>query len=249
LFDVLRDVAGRKALVVLKGGRSVEGARAAASHTGVLAGSAGIWDGFLRQVGAVRVNRFDEMADFVVGFLYAPLPKGRGVSIVTTSGGSAVINADYCASVGLAVPSFSEETQGMLSRVIPGVGSSVRNPLDTWYALRHGLLPEALDMVARDEGIHSLIVETRPEQFRAYSFEPTKNVEELVVGLGKACKEIMGAYGKPIMLAVPQSVYPELEALIRGTFIDMDLPVFRSVHDAVETLSKLYQYRLGRDRE
>nr|MDO8079346.1 hypothetical protein [Candidatus Freyarchaeota archaeon] len=149
----------------------------------------------------------------------------------------------------MTVPSFSDVTQGELGRIIPGVGASVRNPLDTWYALRHGLLPEALDMVARDEGIHSLVVEVWPEQFRAYSFEPTKNVEELMVGLGKARRELMGEYGKSIMLAVPQSVYPELEALIRGTFIDMDLPVFRSVHDAVETLSKLYQFKFGMDRE
>lgn len=65
----------------------------------------------------------------------------------------------------------------------------------------------------------------------------------------KPVKKIMGESGKPIMMAVPPSIYPEVEAKIKGVFQGRNLPVFRSVHDAAETLSKLYQYKLGRNRE
>jgi len=59
----------------------------------------------------------------------------------------------------------------------------------------------------------------------------------------------MGEFGKPIMLAVTPSIYPELEVKIKGAFLNVNLPVFRSVRDVAETLSRLYQYKLGRNRE
>lgn len=75
---------------------------------------------------------------------------------------------------------------------MPVAGASVRNPLDTWYALRYGVLPEALGMVAEDENIHSIIVEIKPEQFRAYTVVEDKVVDELVTGLSEACKKNHG---------------------------------------------------------
>jgi acyl-CoA synthetase (NDP forming) len=247
LLETLEKASERKPLVIIKGGETGDGARAAASHTGVLAGSAKIWEGFLKQVDAVRVETFDEMADVIVGFLYAFSPKGRGVSIATTSGGSAVIHSDLCVKVGLVVPSFSEETQRELRKFIPVAGSSIRNPLDAWVAFQSGILPEALNIVSLDENIHSLIVEVQPEEFKAYNATDPKVVDEFLAVLGKTCKKIMDEHGKPAMIAVTQSIFPELEAKIKGTFQKMNLPVFQSIYDAAKTLSKLYQYKLGRE--
>nr|MDO8079332.1 CoA-binding protein [Candidatus Freyarchaeota archaeon] len=247
LLETLKNASKRKPLVILKGGLTGDGARAAASHTGVLAGSANIWEGLLKQVNAVRVETFDEMADVIVGFLYAFPPRGRGVSIATTSGGSAVIHADLCVRVGLTVPSFSEGTQRALGKIIPIAGASVRNPLDAWFAFQSGILPEALNIVSRDENIHSLIVEVQPGGFKVYTARDPSVVDKFTTILGETCKRIMEEQGKPTMIAVTQSIYPEFEAKIRSMFHNMNLPVYQSIYDAARTLSKLHQYRLSRE--
>ena len=182
------------------------------------------------------------MADVMVGFLHAFPPEGRGVSIVTTSGGSAVIHTDLCVKVGLLVPGFSEETQRELRGIIPLAGSSIRNPLDAWFAFRSGVLPGALDIVSRDERVHSLIIEVPPEEFKAYTAAEPGVVDEFTRVLGETCKRIMVERGKPTMIAVPPSIYHELEARIRNAFLSVGLPVYQSIFDAAKTLSRLHQY-------
>ncbi|MFB0559974.1 MAG: acetate--CoA ligase family protein [Candidatus Lokiarchaeia archaeon] len=247
LLETLKNASEKKPLVILKGGQTEDGARAAASHTGVLAGSAKIWEGFLKQVKAVQVETFEDMADVIVGFLYAFPPKGRGVSIVTTSGGSAVIHTDLCAKVGLKVPSFSEETQGELRKIIPIAGASIRNPLDAWMAFQSGILPEALNTVSQDENIHSLIIELQPGGFKVYTARDPSVVDKFTSILGETCKKIMSEHGKPTMIVVTKSIYPEFEAKIKSMFQNMNLPVYQSIYDAAKALSKLLQYQLSRD--
>ena len=247
LLETLKNASRRKPLIILKGGQTGDGARAAASHTGVLAGSAKIWEGFLKQVKAVPVENFDEMADVIVGFLCAFPPKGRGVSIVTTSGGSAVIHTDLCIKVGLMVPIFSEETQRELKKFIPIAGASIRNPLDAWTAFQYGMLPQALNIISQDENIHSLIIEIQPEEFKAYTATDPKIIDEFTTILGKTCKKIMNEHGKPTMIAVTQGIYPELEEKIKSMLQNMNLPVYQSIYDAAKTLSKLHQYKLSRE--
>lgn len=247
LLETLKNASERKPLVILKGGQTGDGARAAASHTGVLAGSAKIWEGFLKQVKAVPVETFDELTDVIVGFLCAFPPKGRGVSIVTTSGGSAVIHADLCVKVGLTVPRFSEETQRALKKFIPIAGASIRNPLDAWFAFMSGILPEALNIVSQDENIHTLIIEVQPDGFKAYTARDPKVIDQFTTVLGKTCKKIMNEHEKPTMIAVTKGIYTELEEKIKNMLQKMNLPVYQSIYDAAKTLSKLYQYKLSRE--
>ncbi|MGP3667128.1 MAG: acetate--CoA ligase family protein [Candidatus Bathyarchaeota archaeon] len=240
LLETLKKASKIKPLVILKGGQTEDGARAAASHTGVLAGSAKIWEGFLRQVKAIQVENFDEMADIIVGFLYAFPPKGKGVTIVTTSGGSAVIHTDLCVKVGLTIPKFSEETQNRLRKFIPLAGTSIKNPLDAWPAFQYGTLPDALNVISQDENIHSLIIEVQPEEFKAYTTTDPTIVDKFTAIIGKTCKTIMNEQGKPVMIAVTRSIYPELEAKIKTQLQNMNLPVYHSVYDAAKTLSELF---------
>ncbi|RLI02757.1 hypothetical protein DRO30_02100 [Candidatus Bathyarchaeota archaeon] len=240
LLKTLKNASKIKPLIVLKGGQTEDGARAAASHTGVLAGSAKIWEGFLKQVKAIQVENFDEMADIIVGFLYAFPPKGKGVSIITTSGGSAVVHTDLCVKVGLTVPKFSEETQNQLKKFIPIAGTSIRNPLDAWPAFQYGTLPDALNVISQDENIHSLIIEVQPEEFKAYTTTDPNIIDKFTTILGKTCKKIMDEQGKPVMVAVTKSIYPELEVKIKSILQAMNLPIYQSIYDAAKTLSKLH---------
>lgn len=147
-----------KPLVITKVGRSSAGARAAASHTGSLAGSDRVYTGVFRQKGILRVLHEETLLDLVTGFSHCPLPPGRGLGIVTQSGGAGVLMADRAEELGLAVPELSAETQAALRRVVPAFGA-VRNPVDitAQFIADPGLLRAALELVLADPGVDAAI--------------------------------------------------------------------------------------------
>jgi acyl-CoA synthetase (NDP forming) len=126
-MEAARRLVARKPLVVLKTGRSEAGARASASHTGSLMGMDEVYDAALKQVGAIRVDTWQEMWEVPKTLLFQPLPAGNRFAVVTFTGGQGVIAADTATAAGLEVASFSEETVHRLSDVSPKLG---RNPVD-----------------------------------------------------------------------------------------------------------------------
>jgi len=129
--QALREAAKVKPVIVLKSGITESGAKVAASHVSALAGSNEIWDGFLRQVGAIRANSLDELIDMAMTFSYLPLLAGRRVSILGTGGGVTVLAADDCINAGLTVPRFSEGIYNKLKNLLKTeAGVILNNPVD-----------------------------------------------------------------------------------------------------------------------
>ncbi len=127
----LREAVAAKPVIVMKGGCSEAGARAVASHTGALAGSAEIWDGLLQQAGAVAVPTLEELADSLVTFLHLPVPQGRRLGTISVGGGAAVVATDSYVSAGLVLPPLSQEMrQKLRSFVSTDAGISLNNPVD-----------------------------------------------------------------------------------------------------------------------
>jgi acyl-CoA synthetase (NDP forming) len=118
-----------KPIVLMKVGRTPEGASAALSHTGSLSGSDQVNKAALKQAGIIRVGRVDEMLDAASALIRQPLPKGRRVGIVTGGGGFGVVAADACRDLGLEVPPLKAETIERLGRYMPERWSHA-NPVD-----------------------------------------------------------------------------------------------------------------------
>jgi len=125
----------RKPVVLLKGGTSAEGARAAQSHTGSLAGDAGLTAGFLRQMKIHRATDFFEMVDVARGLsLWQGRGRGRRVGIVTFSGASGIVASDHVADVGMTLASLSPGTIRTLQAVFPP-WMTPQNPVDLYPAI------------------------------------------------------------------------------------------------------------------
>jgi len=163
-FEIAREVAAKKPIILWKGGSSEQGARAAASHTGALAGSASIWKAIFRQTGIINVTCMQEVIDCALGFHYLPLPRGRRTAVITGHGGTGVGTADNCLSLGLELPPLSEKTATGLREVLPEVGTSVGNPADIGVAslMDPSLYGEAIRIIAEDENIDMILVNTSP---------------------------------------------------------------------------------------
>ena len=127
---VLARAAATKPVVIYKGGFSEAGGRAAATHTGSLAGSYAAFESLLRQLGAVPVQSVGEMVDMLVAILRMKPPRGRNVCAVGNGGGGSVLATDEFEKAGFRLPGIPPEVRDNIRRLVPPAGSMTRNPID-----------------------------------------------------------------------------------------------------------------------
>lgn len=146
-------------LAILKVGRTDAGARAASSHTGSLAGQDTVFDAVARQFGVIRVRDERHMLDVAEVASTGAVPKGRGVAIVTQSGGAGVMMADRAEELGLKVPVLSNETKKKLATVLPAFGA-MGNPVDVTaqFIAEPSMLRDSVKFVLEDDGIDVVVV-------------------------------------------------------------------------------------------
>lgn len=128
-FAALQEAAAVKPVVVLKAGRSAEGARAVSSHTGALAGSDAAFDAAVTQAGAVRARTVEELFDLARGLVSQPLPRGHRLLVVTNGGGLGIVSTDAAREAGLEVAALEDSVRQRLAAVLPPT-ASVSNPVD-----------------------------------------------------------------------------------------------------------------------
>jgi acyl-CoA synthetase (NDP forming) len=173
-----------KPLVVTKVGRTSSGARAAASHTGSLAGEDAIFDGVARQHGVIRARNEEHMLDVVEMFSDTAIPDGPGVAIITQSGGAGVLMSDRAEELGLSVPTLAPETVERLRKSLPAFAST-GNPVDVTaqFIAEPTLLKESIKAVLDDPDVHiaaiwlqlmDSFVDTLTRVFRETKEETTK---------------------------------------------------------------------------
>ncbi|MCH9032537.1 MAG: acetate--CoA ligase family protein [candidate division Zixibacteria bacterium] len=128
-IKIARELSRRKPIVVVKSGRTAQGARAASSHTGSLAGMDISAEALFVQSGVIRVDTVEALFDLTVALANQPIPKGRRVGIITNAGGPAILATDSLISQGLEAPPISEKTKKKLAEKLPP-GLNISNPLD-----------------------------------------------------------------------------------------------------------------------
>ena len=143
-----------KPIVLTKVGRFGAGARAAASHTGSLAGEDRVFDGLVQQKGIVRARNEEHMLDIVEVLLHCERPTGKNLAIITQSGGAGVLLADRAEEVGLSVPALGETTRKAIAQVIPGFGAT-GNPVDVTaqFVAQPSILTESTIIALNDPDI------------------------------------------------------------------------------------------------
>jgi acyl-CoA synthetase (NDP forming) len=128
-FESARRVGKKKPVVMLKGGRTRAGNRAAASHTGALASNLRVFDAAVRQAGIVVAEQPMDLLDLSAVFSSLPLPRGNRVAIMTLGGGWGVVASDLCVENWLAIPELSPELMTRIDQILPPYWSR-SNPID-----------------------------------------------------------------------------------------------------------------------
>ena len=215
-------------VALLVAGRSPAGARAAATHTGVLATADRVVDGALRQLGIVRVSDVDELLDVGDAVTLARPPRGSRVAVVTTSGGSGILAADAVAAHGLRLAALAPSTMDALRAVVPPYGA-VANPVDVTAAVMRDrtLVSRALAAVAADPGVDLLVA--------CFCVLAGSDVAAVVSALA----ETAATSGKPVLAARTGADHlaPEAGAALRAAGI----PTYPTPARAVRAAAALCQ--------
>jgi 4-hydroxybutyryl-CoA synthetase (ADP-forming) len=215
----------RKPIIVLKSGRTPEGAKAAVSHTGALMGSDEVYDALFNQAGVIRVDTMQELFDLATAFSKQPLPAG-GVVIVSNAGGPAIISTDACSKYGLKMADISAAREA-IAKVIPPHGSP-RNPVDIVGDADFGRFEKVLTEVLSNPNVGSVVTMCTPSATLDYN------------GLAKVIVNMSRAHPNKTMLAA-------LMGLAEGTenkkiLSDGNIPHYMYAEPAIRTLQAMYNF-------
>ena len=155
--EVAKRVSKKKPVIVLKAGRTAYGAKAAASHTGALAGNDKIYDDILKEAGVIRAPSLRSMLEFARGVPKLPTPKGENVLIITGAGGSGVLLSDACFDNGLTLMKMPDDLDAAFRKFIPPFGAA-GNPVDITGGEPPKTYQNTIRLGLEDDRIHSLIL-------------------------------------------------------------------------------------------
>lgn len=249
-FDALRRCAAVKPTILLKGGTTGAGARAANSHTGSLAGSIEIFESLCRQTGAIRARTLDELLDLAIAVTTdIRRVTGTGVTLVGMGGGTAVLSADQMALAGLTVPPLPEKTQEELREFIPVAGTSVRNPVDATFGRDHPLdliedrerTGRAFNVIARAEST-DMVFTTVGGWFRFRGDEPADVAQARE---NRAIEEVEAIAGFQRESETPFALIRtgRDDSKILGSAQRQGLAVFPTVERASRVIGRLLEWR------
>jgi acyl-CoA synthetase (NDP forming) len=254
LLRAALEAAGRqKPVVILKGGQTASGQRAAASHTGALADDFAIWQGLFRQTGVSAVQTIEELLDTLLGFQLLPPMPGPGVALIGPGGGASVTATDAADRQGLSVAPFAASTVEALNALGLPPGTSLVNPLDVPAGVLRieggAVLGRVLDRAVDDPGIHALVVHLNLVSILAVaSLEIAAGYVQTMVETVIAVKQRTRL---PVCLVLRSSGEEAHEAVVRverRRALDAGIPVYGGIEDALRALGHLYRYHQFRHR-
>jgi len=232
LLEACRKITPKKPIVAIKAGKSAQGAQAALSHTGSLAGSAEAYSAAFRQSRVIEAETLDELFDFAKIF-DQPLPAGSRVGIITNGGGMGVLATDSLEAEKLQLATLSGGTKSLLRQSLPSY-ANVRNPLDIIGDADSHRYEIALNAMLRDPGVDVILL--------IILFQ-TAAIDSGVVNIAIRASD---QRKKPIIAVCTGGEYTEMHKRIMESY---GVPTYSSPSSAMRAIAKFVEYAKGRERK
>ncbi len=229
--EIAKRVTRKKPILIVKSGRTAEGARAASSHTGAIAGTDVTVSAFLDQCGVLRANTIEELFDVARALDRCPLPAGDRVAVVSNAGGPAIMATDACVNLGLPMAELSAATRERLRGFLPAE-ASVNNPVDMIASATAEHYARAVAAVLEDPGADLVMV---------INVTPILTSPlDVMEAIGAAARE----HTKPVL-----AVMMATEDFYEKVKLSADLPpVYHFPESAARAMSLLVRYGAWRRR-
>ena len=230
-LEISKRVAAKKPVLILKSGRTKEGAKVSASHTGALAVDDQILSAACKQAGVIRLEKFRELFELPKIFSLQPLPKGNRLGMVTFTGGVGVLAIDEGAKYGLSVARLSPEIVEKLNAIFPGLGKTVVDIGPSMAVNNYmTIYSDIFKTVLSDDNIDCL-----------FNVIWTSPFEEFVEEYLKFYGTLQGKYQKTIATWIYGPSIPLINEM-SSRMEDLGFPVFSDLEMAIKALGIAYQY-------
>ena len=233
----------RTPVLVIKSGRTLAGAQAAASHTGALAGSEAVYDAIFKQSGIIRAESIHELFDFASAFAYKEesalgklrrkVPLGNRVAIITNAGGPGIVATDMTVSSGLELARFKPETIETLGSHLPET-ANLNNPVDVIGDASQDRYENALSAVIKDENVDGALVILTPQSMTN------------ALGTAEAIVRVARGSQKPILCSFMGII--DVSAGVKY-LQEHGYPVYNFPENAAKAFGTLYQYSQWLNRQ
>ena len=254
LMERLARVTIRNPVVLIKGGATDKGARAAASHTGALAANDAIFDGACKAGGITRAANVEEAFEAAATFATQPLPLGPYVVVLTTAGGWGVVTSDAIANDGsMQLMTLPEDLLAQIDTKLPPRWSR-NNPVDCAGGETRDTIPEVMAMIAEHKDVDAIIYlglgiqANQARLMREGRFHPDHGLDRIVeyherqdARFAQAAHDLSVTTGKPILLATELAVADPNNSGVR-TVRDTGRLCYASGNRAAIALGHLYRY-------
>lgn len=230
-------------ILAIKSGRTSAGAKAAASHTGALAGSEAVYDAIFEQSGIIRVDTIDELFDFAnafackkesaLGKIVRKMPAGNRVAIITNAGGPGILATDMTMTSGLTLAEFSDETIELLASHLPAA-ANIHNPVDVIGDAAFDRYENALAAVINDDGVDGALVILTPQSMTD------------VEGTAKAIVKVARRSSKPILSCFMGIV--DVSAGVKY-LQEYGYPVYKFPENAAKSFAALFRFSKWLNRQ
>lgn len=231
-FDKAREVRKQKPIVVLKPGRTRDGAKASASHTGSLASDNDILDGALKQYGLARAEDEEDFLNALRSLVKLPKPRGRRVGIATTSGALGVISTDLVVESGLELATFEPATLAAMRTILPD-WLEPANPFDFWISIDVKGPREAHEV-----GLTSVFADPNVDLVLCTLLAPG-NAD--FAEFGELMRRLRSTYDKPVAMVIYGG---DAARRWRKDLEGTDIPVFRTTRAGARALALMVQATL-----
>jgi len=238
-----------KPVVILKGGATEQGARAAASHTGALAGRHAVWAAAMRQHRCIEVQTQKQLVDVVMLAACSKIPRGPRIAYLGAGGGTSVLFADLAVRAGLRVPELSRTTREAIGRKLPDVNTSTTNPVDLGASgFNPDVVIHALRAVDAEPDIDAMMLYITLDHLSLFE---TRHVETGLRDIALASAACAG----PVIPILPKAAenharLEEMRLLALDVFRGAGLAMFNSLQEAVTAVRLLLGWSAGtRNRE
>ena len=212
----------KKPMLAIKAGRSVEGARAASSHTGSLAGSDAVYEALLLQSGVQRVGTVEELFDLAEAYSNIPMPRGKQVAIITNAGGPGILATDAAIRAGLELAEFTDKTKNALRKHLPPT-AAVGNPVDVIGDATSERYRAAADILLKGAHVDGLVVILTPQSMTDV-METAKAIHGVIQETDKpvVCSFMGGSFIQEGVRylqehGIPNYIFPEVAMNTLGT--------------------------------
>ncbi len=225
-LSAARSFSRNKPIIILKAGKTSEGAQAALSHTGNLAGNDAVFDAAFRRAGIVRVDTIDELFNVAQALSMQKRPQSNRLAIITNAGGPAVIATDALIAKGGKLAQLSTKTITELDKTVSKHWTKT-NPIDLLGDASPEHYAKALELAAKDENVDGIVVILTPQA----ATKATKIALQLAKIASQTNKTILASW-------MGAEDVREGERLLE----DRNIPVYDTPESAVNSFLKMYEY-------